>query len=268
MPRSAQSLRLTDRYAAQLAATEARVARIANSRWNLEPSDFDGSYETWLDVVVPVVTAAQRTNERLTTAYLTAFITSETRTRPRLKPVESVAGTSRDGRPLREAWQSPPITAKVAISEGKSVAEATEAARTDALRRVNLDTYHGARGTMTALLAAVTAITGYSRVTGGDPCGACLGLADGTVLPTDEAFELHANCDCVAEPVLMDVPNRVQRPTGQEIFNELSRKKQVELLGEEAAEAVRGGVPLSSLVGHAHMDAEADWITQKPLAAL
>ncbi len=63
MARSAQSLRLTDRYAAQLAATEARVARLARSRWNLAPSDFDGSYETWLDVVVPLVTAAQKANE-------------------------------------------------------------------------------------------------------------------------------------------------------------------------------------------------------------
>jgi hypothetical protein len=67
MPRSPQSLRLTNRYSAQLATTAARIARIARSRWSLDPADFDRSYETWLDVVVPLVTSAQRSNERLRT---------------------------------------------------------------------------------------------------------------------------------------------------------------------------------------------------------
>jgi hypothetical protein len=121
---------------------------------------------------------------------------------------------------------------------------------------------------MTALLTAIQAVIGYTRVAGGNACGACLGAADGSVFATDEVFELHVNCDCVAEPVIADVPNRVQRPTGQEIFNELSTAEQNARLGEEAAKAVRGGVPLTALVGHAHMDNEQDWITQKPLAAL
>jgi len=263
-----QSLQLTDRFSRQLATTAARVARIASSRWNLAPSDFDGSYATWLDLVVPVVTSAQRSNERLTAAYLTAFITSETGRRPRLRSVESLAGSSRDGRPLRDAWGSPPIKAKVAIGDGKTIAQAQAEARTAALAHADLDTYYGARGTMNTLMVAVAAVTGYSRVTGGNACGACLGAADGTVFSTDEIFQFHTNCDCVAEPVIADVPNLVSRPTGQEIFNNLSEAEQNSRLGEKAAEAVRGGLPISSLVGVAHMDNERDWITQKPLAAL
>ena len=141
MPKSAQSLRLTDRYSRQLATTAARVARIAKGRWNLAPEDFDGSYSTWLDAVVPVVTSAQRSNERLTTAYLTAFIASETGKRPRLKKVDSVAGLSRDGRPLREAWDSPPIKAKVVVGDGGTVEQASAEVRTSALRLSDLDTY-------------------------------------------------------------------------------------------------------------------------------
>lgn len=268
MARSIQSLRLTNRYSEQLATTAAQVARIARSRWSMEPSDFDRSYETWLDAVVPLVTSAQRSNQRLTTAYLTAFITSETGKRPRLKQVDSVAGLSRDGRPLREAWQSPPIKAKVVMSEGGTVQRASAEARSAALRQADVDTYFGARGPMSALLGAAAAAVGYTRVTGGNACGACLGAADGSVFSTDDIFEFHANCDCVAEPVLEGVPDLVQRPTGQEIFDNLSSAEQNRRLGEKAAEAVRGGVPLTSLVGHAPMENEKDWITQKPLAAL
>ena len=268
MPRSIQSLRLTNRYSEQLASTAARVARLAGSRWNLEPSDFDGSYATWLDAVVPLVTSAQRSNERLTTAYLTAFITSETGRRPRLDKVDSVAGLSRDGRPLREAWESPPIKAKVVIGDGGTIQQASDEARTAALRLADVDTYYGARGPMQALLVAAVAVTGYTRVAGGNACGACLGAADGTTFATDEVFQFHANCDCVAEPVLIGDPGTVSRPTGQEIFNDLPEAEQNRRLGEQAAEAVRGGLPLRALVGEAHMDSEADWITQKPLAAL
>ncbi len=268
MARNQQSLRLTDRYSAQLAVTAARVARLAGSRWNLEPSDFDGSYNNWLEVVVPVVTAAQRSNEKLTAAYLNAFIRSETGVGARLKPIESVAGTSRNGQPLREAWESPPIRAKQVMASGGTVEQASAEARTAALRWADVDTYYGARSVMTGLLVAAAAITGYVRVAGGNACGACLGAADGTVLSTDEVFEYHANCDCVAEPVLIDDPGTVTRPTGQEIFNELPEAEQNRRLGETAAEAVRGGLPLKALVGHEPVGDDAEWLTQKPLAAL
>lgn len=268
MARSQTSLRLTDRYSQSLATTAARVARIARSRWNMDPGDFDGSYETWLDVVVPLVTSAQRTNERLSVAYINAFLRSETGRSARLKLAESVAGTSRDGRPLREAWESPPIKAKVAMSEGKSVEQAMAEAQTAALRHADLDTYYGARSASTALMVAATAITGYMRVAGGNACGACLGAADGTVFDTDEVFEFHPHCDCVAEPVVIGVPDNVQRPTGQEIFNKLPRAEQDRRLGKSAAEAARNGVPLSAFVGHADIENEPDWLLQKPLSAL
>lgn len=121
---------------------------------------------------------------------------------------------------------------------------------------------------MAGLLVAVAAITGYTRVTGGNACGACLGAADGTTFSTADVFEFHANCDCVAEPVLLGVPNQVQRPTGQEIFDNLSRAEQDRRLGESAAEAVRGGLPMKALVGHEPVGDDSDWLTQKPLAAL
>lgn len=265
MAANLRSLQLTDRYAARLADTAARVERLAKARWNLDPSDFDASYASWLDVVVPLVTQAQRQNQRLTQAYLTAFITSETGRRPKLPSVDPVAGRSRDGRDLREAWTSPPIKAKIAISEGRTAEEASAVASSAAIDLVNVDTYHGARGPAAALLAAAPFVTGYRRVTVGQTCGACLGAADGSVLPITASFQIHAHCDCVAEPAIRGLPTR--RPTGQQIFDDLNPGAQDQMVGARAAAAIRDGqIGLKDLVGESPMVTEANWITQKPLS--
>lgn len=269
MAANPRSLQLTDRYSRQLAVTAERVARIAGDRWNLEPDDFDGSYRSWLDVVVPVVAQAQRQNVRVTQGYLNAFLLSETGRRTRLPVVDpnEFVGRSRDGRPLEEAWVSPPIKAKVAIGDGKSVEEASVIAQDAALKLVSVDVYHAARGPLAALTASVAAFSGYRRVTGGAACGACLGAADGTVFSSDEVFEIHANCDCVGEPVVEGVRDTARRETGQEIFDKLSPAEQNARLGEQTAEAVRSGVvTVGDLVGHSPMKTEADWLSQKPLS--
>lgn len=268
MPSSLRSLRVTDRFSRQLAATSARVVGEASSRWRLAAEDFDGSYREWLSGVVPVVAQAQGQNVRLAQGYLSAFLLSETGRRVRLPKVDAglFVGRSRDGRALEEAWGSPPIKAKVAIGDGKSVGEASDVAKAAALHLVNVDTYHAARGPLSALMSAVSAIQGYTRVTGGNACGACLGAADGTVFASDEVFEIHANCDCVAEPVV-EGAGRVRRESGQQIFGKLSLSEQNARLGDEAAEAVRSGlVTVGDLVGRSPMKTEPDWLVQKPLS--
>ena len=194
MARYRQSLALTSRYSRQLERTAARVQRLAEARWNLAPEDFDGSYSRWLDVVVPAVTQAQKQNQRLTTAYLTAYITSETGVRARLKTVGSVAGKNEDGRDLREAWDVPPIRAKQALMEGKELPVAMDIARASAMGLIGLGVYAGARVPMAEMLDATEQTVGYTRVTGGNPCAACMGAADGTVFATDEVFEIHPSC--------------------------------------------------------------------------
>lgn len=269
MAANPRSLRLTDRFAVQLAATAGRVQRFAGQRWSFAPDDFDGSYAAWLDQVLPQVAQAQRQNLRLAQGYVSAFLLSETGRRTRLPSVDAneFVGRSRDGRELREAWGSPPIKAKVAIGDGKSVEEASAIARNAANDLVSVDTYHAARGPVAVLLAAVEAVEGYTRVAGGNSCGACLGAADGTVFSSDEVFEMHSNCDCVAEPVVRDVPDTVRRESGQDLFLKLSPGQQNARLGDEAAEAVRSGlVTVGDLVGRSPMKTEPDWLTQKPLS--
>ena len=265
MARYRQSLALTSRYSRQLERTAARVQRLAEARWNLAPEDFDGSYSRWLDVVVPAVTQAQKQNQRLTTAYLTAYITSETGVRARLKTVGSVAGKNEDGRDLREAWDVPPIRAKQALMEGKELPVAMDIARASAMGLIGLGVYAGARVPMAEMLDATEETVGYTRVTGGNPCAACMGAADGTVFATDEVFEVHPGCDCTAEAVIDGIEDRVTRPTGQEVFDGLTEAEQNDRIGEAAADAVRGGTPLKDFIGHVDTNVGANWIIQRPL---
>lgn len=269
MAARAQSLRLSDRYARQLKRTATRVEQIATSRWRLEPEDFDGSYSTWLDVVVPVVEQAQVQNLRLTRGYLTAFIASETGSRTRLPSVDpdEFVGRSRDGRPLREAWTSPPIKAKMAVGEGKTPEEASDIARDLAIAAVGLDVYSGGRGPLSRVISSLPMFSGWRRVPVGETCAACLGLSDGSVMPATATLHIHAGCDCVQEPVVRDVADTARRPTGEDMFGSMTEARQAESIGDAAADAVRSGqVKLSDLVGRSSMANEADWITQRPLS--
>lgn len=271
MPASARSLRLTDLYAQRLKAVAAQVEQQVASRWNLEPDDFDGSYRSWREVAVQVVSQAQRQNVRLTQGYLAAFIASETgrRTAAPVVSPDLFVGRSRDGRDLREAWDSPVIKAKVAVRDGSSPEEASDVARAAALALVGLDTYAAARGSMAEAFQSTPIVVGYRRVTVGATCGACMGAATGAILPKNSDFHVHPGCDCVAEPALRNVPDLARRKTGTEIYNDLSPTEQAARVGEEAAELIRTGeITLGDLVGSSPMKTEPDFITQKPLADL
>jgi hypothetical protein len=271
MPASPRSLRLTDVYAQRLKAVAARVERDSSARWNLEPDDFDGSYNSWRDVAVLAVAQAQRQNLRLTQGYLAAFIASETgrRISPPSVSAEKYVGKSRDGRDLREAWDSPVIKAKLAIRDGKTVEEASDIAKAAAIALVGLDTYAAARGSMAETIGTIQIVIGTRRVTVGATCGACMGAATGAVLPKGSDFHVHPGCDCVGEPVIKNVPDTAKRKTGTEIYNELSPAEQSARVGDEAADAIRKGeVTLSDLVGTSPMKTEPDFITQKPLSEL
>lgn len=244
------------------------VTRFADQRWQLS-GNFDAEYGAWLDAVVPATAQAQRQNVRLTQGYVSAFVVSETGKRTRLPSIDldEFVGRSRDGRELRDAWQSPPIKAKVAVSEGKSVDEASDTARNAALALVALDVYAGSRGVLTNLISRVPVIGGWRRVTVGETCGACLGAADGRVMPPDAELKVHANCDCVKEPVIRGVPNLFRRPTGEEMWKRMSVEVRVASVGDEAFRAIEEGrINLSDLVGESPMATETNWLTQKPLS--
>lgn len=99
-------------------------------------------------------------------------------------------------------------------------------------------------------------ITGWRWKSRGT-CGACLAMDDGSVLPDSRPLNRHPYCQCVPEPVLRGVKERVKRPTGHDRFNELSEAQQNASLGEKKASLLRtGAIAWTDLVSK---ETSAEW---------
>ena len=268
MPANPRSLRITDLYGRRLKAASIQLVRQVQARWRLT-GDFDADYAAWLAFAIPATTAAQRFGVQLTAGYIAAFESSE-RSRPVPPPAlnaESVVGRSRDGRPLREAWTSPPIKAKLAVREGKSTPEASRIAYDAASRLVRFDTDEAARIVMSEHLRRNEGIIGYRRVSQGETtCGGCLAAEDGEVLSPVEDFASHPGCDCVAEPVYGDVDDLFRHPTGQQRYNQLSPEEKVEAVGAEAAQLIDSDeIRLAQLEGRFETARGQDFLVERPV---
>lgn len=271
MAANRQSLAITNAYGQRLRAVEARVLAQNRRAWNLT-GDFDAQYAEWFAVMAPVVAAAQALNVRLTSAYLGAFRTSETRRParpPNIDPSEFV-GQTRDGRTFEEGWTSPLIKTKVAMSEGKTIADASRIGFNASANIMRLDTYAAARAAMTRQLEQNDGIIGYRRVSQGETtCGGCLAAEDGEVLSPTEDFASHPGCDCVAEPVYGDVDDLFNHPTGAERYSRLTAQEKIEAVGLNAAQLLGSDqIQLYELAGRFRTVLGQDFLVERPLKDL
>ena len=254
MPANLRSLRLTETYRRRLFALREQVQGAAPGIWDQA------------DRLAAVVEQAQKASLRLTSAYLAAFLASETG-----KPVRDItidtraySGSTADGKPLAEGMRSPLIGYLTALKQGSPVEEARAIGIDRAKRQVGMNYDAGHRTALMETIAASDYFDGWTRAVRGT-CGACAARAGGH--STGLLFPAHPSCACVAEPSVAGVSNRYPRPTGTEIFNAKSREEQDAMVGPEAAEQLRTGqIVLADLAGESQLDSEADdFITQKPL---
>lgn len=269
MAANRQSLAITKAYGQRLKAVEGRVLAQNRRAWNLT-GDFDAEYAQWFAVMAPAVAAAQALNVRLTSAYLGAFRTSETRRRatpPTIDPAEFV-GRTRDGRTFEEGWTSPLIKSKVAMGEGKTIAEASRIGLDASANLIRLDTYAAAREAMAKQIRDNDGIIGYKRVEGDEPtCGGCLAAIDNDVLLPDEDFATHAGCDCVAEPVYGDVDDLFNHPSGAESYSRMSTAEKIESVGLDAAQLLStDDITLYDLAGRFRTELGQDFLIQRPIS--
>lgn len=270
MPRSAQSLRITDAYRKHLKALGAAAADRALAGWtDLDPSDLDGTFPQWRKRAELLLAGAQRAGVLLADAYLAAYLTSElgdSQPAPGIDP-DSIVGTTRNGGPLDALLTLPLIAVKQAISSGRPVDEALAYGKSEAHTFVRTEAIAASCDAMAEAVRSDERIVGWQRVTSGKACGACLGLADAGLRRTDAGLEIHNGCSCTAEPVVAGVEERVKRPSGSELFGAMSHQEQDELLGEKADLIRSGKATLRDLVQHEHYE-HGHGITEKPLAAL
>lgn len=268
MAANRRSLQITKAYGRRLREVERRILAANENAWNLR-GDFDADYAAWFAVMAPAVGAAQALNVRLTSAYLGAFRSSETRTvsrPPQIDPAEFV-GRTRDGRTFEDGWTSPLIKSKVAMGEGKTIEEATKIGLDASANIIRLDTYAAARNAMAKQIRDNDGIIGYKRVEGAEPtCGGCLAAVDNDVLLPEEDFATHAGCDCVAEPVYGDVDDLFNHPTGAESFSRLSTAEKIEAVGQDAAQLLGSDeITLYDLAGRFRTELGQDFLIQRPL---
>lgn len=265
MPHNPRSLAVTDRYRDRLLAARQGLEQQAKVRW---PTIEQLDQTKWRHQMSQMVSQRQVEAIRVTSAYLTAFLSLETGRR-QLVVINSTAfaGRSRDGRPLHEALQSPIIGVRAKLKDGADPTEALRFGLERAVRMVGVDFDNAHRTALLTTIDLDRRFDGWQRAVRGT-CGACAAVAGKAEHGVH--FQVHPGCQCVSEPVVAGVPNTHPRPTGAEIFAAKDDQEQDEMLGPEAAALVRSGaIELSDLVGHSHLDSEQDdFITQRPIESL
>jgi|GEM_PF-1536854 len=281
MPATARSWRITEAYRRRISNDRKALQVRAEQSW---PIDGEISTTDWVARMVALVEVKQSQAVRRASAYLAAYVASETGSRTArmtLDPAKYV-GLSRDGRPLAESFRSPLIGVLYQIKQGDDVTEALKLGKERAKRTVGVDYDNAHRLALLDAIAADPNTEGWQRAVAGT-CGACAAAADGTV-DGSLHFEVHPNCQCISEPVVIaaaitaaaaisgrEPPSRdaFRRPTGQELFDAKTEAEQNEMLGPETAQLVRDGiVTISDLYSKAELDDAPDFITQRPLNEL
>lgn len=268
MAASKASLKITDLYRTRVFAIRARAQQIAERNWqDVNLADLEGSFATWHDQAVRLVTTSQEQALRATAGYLTAFLSSElgSRVSPISLDTSAYVGKARDGRSLADAFVSPLIGIKVSLKAGKGDVASLQFGKDRAIRAVGFDLDQASRVAMLNVIDADDRFDGWRRAIKGT-CGACAGVAEG--LSHALWFPVHPNCECVSEPNVAGVSNHFPRLTGTAIFAAKTPQEQDDALGPEAGQRFRDGLPLSALVGHSAMENQHDLLTQKPLDAV
>lgn len=272
MPASPQSLAITDTYRRRLGILRRRVLVASLRGWESVTIDqLPETHAAWSRQAAVIVEQGQRSGMYLTSAYVAAFLTSETGAPPVISTPADAAyvGVAEDGRPLTEALESSLIAVRAGLKDNMPADDALRAG----LRRSKslLDSAIAAapRFAFRDIIANDDRIAGWRRVTSPHACGACLAAADGRVRDKTAVPDVHDGCGCGAEPVVGGVTEHVVRPTGRDIFNAMTPEAQDERLGPDKAELLRSGaIDMPDLIATSPMATVQDRITETPLRAL
>jgi len=272
MPASRRAIVRTNAYRRALQALRARAQQRADAAWGrVDPDFIDETAREAVAGLVPQVAAMQGTAVRLTNAYVGLYVADELQ-RPRRVVVAQqdayVGGSRVQDKSLTDAFAGVSIGAKVLIRDGAPAPEAVRRAGAQVARTAGEETMYAARSALADVVREEDAIAGYRRVASGSACAACLSAMNGAIL-AEEPLDVHDHCSCVGEPVVRNVRETIQRPTGEDIVSGMSPERMAEQFGSQAAQALQeGSIELRDLVGHVHNEAMADGITQAPLTAV
>jgi hypothetical protein len=192
---------LTTRYHFWLRRLAQRSAFGVGAAWDSTDGIDDAAAETFSTRAQPVALAAQRRSVALADAYLAAWLSAELRrmVRPRGLDIEALTGEAvRNGG--TDVYRRSIITARAAITRGRSYSEARAEGRARAVATASTDVALSARAAVRDVMASTPQVVGYRRVIGGKACVLCIG-AQG-IYASDTLMPIHDNCTCGVEPVM------------------------------------------------------------------
>lgn len=273
MPATREAIALTDDYRTQLAALRAQTLRTTALLWqSIDLNALTSTFLAWRKATDQILEDAQRTGISAAETYLAAFVAAELRA-PVAPVTRSVSGElvgrSRTGQLLDSTLKGPIVAIAVALSQGQPRPRALEMGLARAARLVSAEVLAAPRTALHRGFGQHPRITGWRRVTSSDACLACLAAATGAIRATSEILEAHTHCRCTSEAVVRGVRERYLRPTGRDLFDELTQAAQDARYGPEKAELIRSGaVELVQLATRQPMARVRDEITETPLSAL
>jgi hypothetical protein len=274
MPASPRSLTLEQLHRQRIQAIARRTAALVADRYDrLDVDNLAASFRTFVPVAAELVASGQRDAQAATAAFYAAYAGAElgaARATPTPRP--GIAGTTVDGRPLRAPLAAVVPATYLAIKSGRPIAQALGFGRFAAIRIAGSETSDASWRELLGQLQSDPTAAGWTWVSSGRSCGACLAQADNRTRPATQRMGRHAGCDCTAAPVMAGAADRARRPTGRDAFNRMTPEEQAATFrsgGAEKAAAIRAGqIGLEDLV---RVERHAEWratITEASLADL
>jgi hypothetical protein len=188
--------------------TRARVAAIVTAAFATLGRVDDEAVEIFVTTIVPRVLAGQLRLASLTDAYM-ASVAAEVlggRPEPTGVPADALAyAVLRKGMPPEVVYTRPFITARKALSEGYSLAQALDIAGSRLEGTVQADLQLAERRAAFEVVQADDRITGFRRVirpaaSKSGSCGLCL-AASSQRYSRDTLLPIHNRCHCAVMPI-------------------------------------------------------------------
>lgn len=176
--------------------------------------------ERFASQAAAVSSAAQGATASAVDGYLAAvlrLVTGDPASVAGIDP-QTVSGAAvRAGATPEDVYLRPVITARTALSKGRTFSEAMAAGKARAVATAEMDVSLTQRATTMEILSSNDRVVGYRRTLTGVSCPLCQ-VASTQRYRTDELMPIHNHCDCGVSPIIG------QRDPGQVVNRDLLRE--------------------------------------------
>jgi len=212
-----------------------RIGDVVGRRFlAVDPAELAASYQAAIADAAAIVTVGQDGAATLARAYMLTMSRLELGEGQLAPALEDNAGQTADHRSVAEGLAATPAKVFLALQKGKPLDQAIRFGQFSAARFGQSETLDAGRLEIGSQLEALG--LGWRWRSRGT-CGACMSMDDGRTRKGGR-LNAHPSCECVQEP---DFGGDLERPTGRDRFDQLSRAEQDAALGAETAELLRSG---------------------------